>query len=334
MAIHVGYQRAGWQGSSWQVRASSFPAALIVLAIAMAYVRFRTLPEADAILYGVKPVIIAIVLQALWGLARTAVKIPSRGFGSRRDRGDGSRGERACDLLGPARRWRCSPGRAGGRPPAMFFAPGLPIAAAAAGSGMSFGLGVLFLRFSRSAPCCSAAATCCWRSCAPISWIVCIGSPRAAPRCGRRRPGDARAGVHDRNVHRLSRGRHAGCRGGDRGHLSPCVRVRGGERAAGAASAAVERRAGAFLDGVNVASLALMAVVTWQLGRSANRRCPHRSFGAAGRCATAPVPREFGLARGRRGAGRPLGARASVRCPPCRGLVIAFREEIRSLGGW
>jgi chromate transporter len=28
-------------------------------------------------------------------------------------------------------------------------------------------------------------------------------------------------------------------------------------------------RAGAFLDGVNVAALALMAVVTWQLGRAA-----------------------------------------------------------------
>jgi chromate transporter len=50
------------------------PAFLIVLAFAWAYVRFGSLPPVLGILYGVKPVIIAIVLQALWLLARTATK--------------------------------------------------------------------------------------------------------------------------------------------------------------------------------------------------------------------------------------------------------------------
>jgi chromate transporter len=51
-----------------------FPAALIVGVIAWAYVRFGHLPAVSAVLYGVKPVVIAVILQALWGLGRTAVK--------------------------------------------------------------------------------------------------------------------------------------------------------------------------------------------------------------------------------------------------------------------
>jgi chromate transporter len=39
---------------------------------------------------------------------------------------------------------------------------------------------------------------------------------------------------------------------------------------------------GAFLDGVNVASLALMALVTWQLGRSAVRDLPTAILAIAG----------------------------------------------------
>jgi len=46
----------------------------IVLGCSWAYVRFGKLPQAEAILYGIKPVIIAIVFQALWGFGRTALK--------------------------------------------------------------------------------------------------------------------------------------------------------------------------------------------------------------------------------------------------------------------
>src|SRR5262245_43559365 len=74
MAIHVGHRRAGGAGLVVAGICFILPAFLIVLAIAWAYVPFRTLPAADALLYGVKPVIIAIVLQALWRLARAAVK--------------------------------------------------------------------------------------------------------------------------------------------------------------------------------------------------------------------------------------------------------------------
>jgi len=50
------------------------PAVLIVLIFAWAYVRYGSIPQVKGVLYGVKPVIIAIVLQALWSLGQTAIK--------------------------------------------------------------------------------------------------------------------------------------------------------------------------------------------------------------------------------------------------------------------
>jgi len=74
MAIHIGQLRAGFAGLVVAGACFIFPAAAIVLIIARAYVRFGTMPQAVGLLYGVKPVIIAVVLQALWGLGRTAIK--------------------------------------------------------------------------------------------------------------------------------------------------------------------------------------------------------------------------------------------------------------------
>jgi chromate transporter len=77
LAIHIGYQRAGWAGLVVAGCCFILPAAVIVTAIAWAYVRFGRLPAMSAVLYGVKPVVIAVILQALWGLGRTAVKTTS-----------------------------------------------------------------------------------------------------------------------------------------------------------------------------------------------------------------------------------------------------------------
>jgi chromate transporter len=74
MAIHIGHRRAGWPGLLVAGVCFILPAMLIVMACAWAYVRFGKLPQAEAILYGIKPVIIAIVFQALWGFGRTALK--------------------------------------------------------------------------------------------------------------------------------------------------------------------------------------------------------------------------------------------------------------------
>lgn len=74
VAIHVGRLRAGVPGLIVAGGCFIFPAMTIVLACAWAYVRFGKLPEIQSVLYGVKPVIIAIILQAIWKLARSAAK--------------------------------------------------------------------------------------------------------------------------------------------------------------------------------------------------------------------------------------------------------------------
>ncbi len=74
MAIHIGQMRAGFAGLVVAGACFILPAAAIVLVIAWMYVRLGTMPQAVGLLCGVKPVIIAVVLQALWGLGRTAIK--------------------------------------------------------------------------------------------------------------------------------------------------------------------------------------------------------------------------------------------------------------------
>ena len=74
LAIHIGHARAGWPGLLVAGASFILPAVVIVTAVAWAYVRFGTLPAAESVLYGVKPVVIAVVAQALWGLGRTAIK--------------------------------------------------------------------------------------------------------------------------------------------------------------------------------------------------------------------------------------------------------------------
>lgn len=74
MVMHVGRVRAGWRGLVVAGALFILPAALIVLTLAWLYVDYGTTPTAEWLLYGIKPVIIAVVVQALWGLGKTAVK--------------------------------------------------------------------------------------------------------------------------------------------------------------------------------------------------------------------------------------------------------------------
>ncbi|MBI3796768.1 MAG: chromate efflux transporter [Deltaproteobacteria bacterium] len=74
MAIHIGYQQKGWAGLLVAGNCFILPATLLVALLAWAYVRFGTLPEVAGLLYGLKPVVIAVVLQALWGFALVALK--------------------------------------------------------------------------------------------------------------------------------------------------------------------------------------------------------------------------------------------------------------------
>src|SRR5574340_468804 len=76
MTIHIGYVRAGWPGLIVGGLGFILPAMLMVLGLAWAYVRYGPTPQVGWLLYGVKPVVIAIILQALWNLGRKAVKGP------------------------------------------------------------------------------------------------------------------------------------------------------------------------------------------------------------------------------------------------------------------
>lgn len=74
LAIHIGLRLARWRGLLLAGTCFILPAFLLVASLAWAYVHFGGLPQVAGLLYGVKPVVIVIVLQALWNLGRTALK--------------------------------------------------------------------------------------------------------------------------------------------------------------------------------------------------------------------------------------------------------------------
>jgi chromate transporter len=74
LVIHLGLLRAGWLGLLVAGVAFIVPAALMVGALAWAYVRWGQLPSALAALHGVKPVVLAIVAVALARFAKSSIK--------------------------------------------------------------------------------------------------------------------------------------------------------------------------------------------------------------------------------------------------------------------
>lgn len=81
MAIHIGWARRRWAGLVVAGVSFIVPAMLLTGALGWAYVRFGKLPQTDWLLWGVKPVIVAVVLQAIWKLAQAAASSwPLRGL--------------------------------------------------------------------------------------------------------------------------------------------------------------------------------------------------------------------------------------------------------------
>lgn len=74
MALHVGRERCGWRGLLVAGAAFIAPAAVITAALAWVYVRYGSLPSTQWILWGIKPVIVAIVAHALFALAPRAAR--------------------------------------------------------------------------------------------------------------------------------------------------------------------------------------------------------------------------------------------------------------------
>lgn len=74
LAIHIGFARRRWSGLWVAGLAFILPAMAITWLVAWLYVRYGTLPSARWLLYGVQPVILAVVAQAIWGLVPAAAR--------------------------------------------------------------------------------------------------------------------------------------------------------------------------------------------------------------------------------------------------------------------
>jgi chromate transporter len=74
MAIYLGFRRAGWPGLILGGVCFVLPAALLAGLIAWVYLRYGSLPQATGMLYAIRPVIVVVVLQALLRLGKTALK--------------------------------------------------------------------------------------------------------------------------------------------------------------------------------------------------------------------------------------------------------------------
>lgn len=76
LGAYIGHRADGWAGFFLASALFIGPPALIVLALAWMYVHFGTTPQVGSVFYAVRPVLIAVIIQALWGLGRTALKGP------------------------------------------------------------------------------------------------------------------------------------------------------------------------------------------------------------------------------------------------------------------
>ena len=270
LAIFVGYEKGGWFGLILGGVCFILPAALLVTALAWAYVQFGSLPKVSGIFYGIEPIVIAVIAQALWGLAPKAIKKSFwlGALGLMACLASANHADAAVVLLGSgmasmAERQVAKPG---GAARAVLFAAlargGVPVAAPATGvalfaaflkvGALVFGSGYVLLPFLRA----DLVERLHWLTERQLLDAVVIGQVTPGPV--------------------FTTATFIGyIIGGASGAVAATV----GIFLPGFVLVAVTRPllarvresqlASAFLDGVNVAALALMAVVLVQLGRVA-----------------------------------------------------------------
>lgn len=74
MAMHCGHERAGLRGLVVAGVAFIFPAVLITSLFAWLYVTYGQLPEAEPFIYGIKPAVVTIIASAVITLGKKALK--------------------------------------------------------------------------------------------------------------------------------------------------------------------------------------------------------------------------------------------------------------------
>jgi chromate transporter len=277
MAIHIGHRRAGWAGLLVAGGCFVLPATVIVTAIAWAYVQFGKLPRAEALLDGVKPVIIAVVVQALWGLGRSALKTrPLAALAVVAAAASFLGGNELVILFGAGLlvalvRSIIRRKPLGGGSSLLAAVPVLPLAGAgpAVAAASPFGLWPMFLFFLKVGSVLYGSGYVLlaflradlvdrwhWLDEGQLLDAIAVGQFTPGPVFTTATfIGYLLAGLPGASLATVGIFLPAFFFVAISGPLVPRIRR--------------SPTAGAFLDGVNVASLALMAVVTWQLGRVA-----------------------------------------------------------------
>lgn len=74
LAIYLGEIRGGLPGLLVAGSCFILPAAVFVVALVWAYLRYGSVPQIAGLLFGIKPVVVALIAQATWNLAKTALK--------------------------------------------------------------------------------------------------------------------------------------------------------------------------------------------------------------------------------------------------------------------
>src|ERR1700757_4797747 len=74
LAIYLGEIRAALVGLILAGACFILPAAFLVAAVAWAYLKFGTVPQVVGLLFGIKPVVVALIAQAVWSLGKTALR--------------------------------------------------------------------------------------------------------------------------------------------------------------------------------------------------------------------------------------------------------------------
>ncbi len=74
MAMHCGHERGGWRGLIIAGLSFILPAVLITMVFAWLYESYGTLPAVEPFIFGIKPAVIGIILFALYGLGKKALK--------------------------------------------------------------------------------------------------------------------------------------------------------------------------------------------------------------------------------------------------------------------
>jgi chromate transporter len=271
LALHIGWERRRGPGLVVAGVAFILPAMLITGACGWVYQRYGQLPSGVAVLYGIKPVLVAVVVQAIWSLApKAAHSLPLRLIGAaaalaaalgvnelgvllaagtaavlldRRARGAS---KRTAPLVLP---WLAAAGAAA--TPVTVTLPGLFWVFLKIGS-LLFGSGYVLLAFLRT----DLVERLGWLSEAQLIEAVAVGQITPGPVFTTATfIGYLLAGPSGALVATLGIFLPAFVLVALSGPLVPRLRA--------------SKTAAAVLDGVNVASLALMIVVTFQLARAA-----------------------------------------------------------------